>query len=1278
MSNNVAEKNNSFEDYYNIDNFNDSELQARLYAEIYYESNIEGESGTTDSSRTIKFDNMATETNVESKRIQHESEEQSLEQPSTSKITGDSQKIPSMHQSEFAQVETVLSRETNSAHGNKNSENPLVVQGKEKKENSAKKHKSSKHAKTTRKESSENDNNDTIYSKYNVVSKCVKQKVHLLLAEQMNKDEDSSDSEKSIFEVPVPPKPEPPLIDLQDSDEENGSNSRIDDVLILRNWNNVSLKTYSRGPPFRNRELEIPRSNPQDTSSKSKNTTRSYNKDTVNSGKSIQTSTSAQDVVEDIVLNCTTIQRGAKNLSEIKQLSKGAEIKQQSKSTENMSQNFKKTLSSKGNNKNVNLQQETSVTSGKKLQPMQRNIDKGNNVYFTHIERNKNSATEPCNPVIDRKRRYNNEIDDQSKQKRQCTSQQNNQSVISQYNSTGEKKNISNEFFESMSEEMKNYYNSSRGQENFDMRELQQGMSKDPRMWTILDEDLMPCPPSRRVRFWNVKCTNCNQDGHRRYDCPTPHRPPSCYMCGIKGHVEFRCPQKMCLTCGKPQNTFRNTCEYCRILYCTMCDSVGHEQNQCPDLWRRYHQTTDMSSKPQDPGNVIKPSRLLYCCNCTKRGHESSTCREYRWSENFPTPAAVTNYTDGPIYHPSSLHASSYPGPDSELDFSLSETTENETSIPQNTIDTQQTITTEDVESSVNQDTHLSNIDFYISPISQEIEHISPTKDDLKSSFIWPTVKTNFKSTKVNYITFSKLVCSYGIFPNKDDKDARMVLTTLNTFLSCVDNNFTMIKNLIEHRTAPNFLAILTAKAKIEFEVNIGFIYHKTLSLQLIAMKDYIESLYDLLKYWLNLPEDEKDYGIDVNLPVISIKMFNVLQSREAQLEKMRFKCYIDLVGGQDDPRLIYASVTSEKIKVKVHKRYKNKRYNEARLRDSISAKAYIRLRRNLFRLQTKLLMITNTEPEPNVYVRTFQDIMRRFRLGHYQTNEKLDTATYLRFNLLYNQLFVPHTSQNVHELLQRMELEEKKLKNSLQPESEIRHVLEKQQESEIHHIPANQENSVCTSTVYTSSATPYTSPNINSEYSSVINNQRNNEILNNEPSVNNTSLETSKLTNYNEITITIKNSLAQDSEIMPSNTAPMSPVKSKKSEPNKDFIQLSTSEVKVDSNISKNKQNVNVNNTQLSKKEKLKRLKEEKRLSDLKLNEMLKNQNIYDIALNLIKTARGFKLPYMKNVADETQRKVDKRTIKVKHLRSLSKLIRFEKNHQKTVSNFCNFLKKK
>jgi len=63
-------------DYYKTDNLDDSELQARLYAEIYYESNIDSESRAMDAPRTIKFNDMADETNIESEEMQHEPEKQ--------------------------------------------------------------------------------------------------------------------------------------------------------------------------------------------------------------------------------------------------------------------------------------------------------------------------------------------------------------------------------------------------------------------------------------------------------------------------------------------------------------------------------------------------------------------------------------------------------------------------------------------------------------------------------------------------------------------------------------------------------------------------------------------------------------------------------------------------------------------------------------------------------------------------------------------------------------------------------------------------------------------------------------------------------------------------------------------------------------------------------------------------------------------------------------------------------------------------------------------------
>jgi len=730
----------------------------------------------------------------------------------------DFQKTHSTDQTEFIEANTLTDIEVNPAQGcdDKNLEDPSVMQGKENTENSSKKSISSKHTQNTQESSQEKIHNDTVFSKYNVVSKCVKQK--RLLAKQTDEDKDSSDSEESIFEVPIPPKPNPPLIDLQDSDEENDSNSGIDkDDLILKKWeNNASVKTNSRMTSFRNCELEI-----------------LYDKSTINP----DIETSMQKVPEDIVLNCTTIQRGAKSISEIKQLS--SRVNQENKSTKDTNQNFKKTSpqnKSKRNNENTNLQQETSVTSERKLQMTQENVNKCHTYNLRSMKQNKTSEIATYIkrkriPINDQQKRYNDEIDSQSKQKRQCTIQQNNQDVMLQGNSDKEKRNISNEFFEPMSEEMRNYYNSTHGQENFDVRELQQGMSKDPQMWAILDEDIMPCP-RQPFRFWNVKCSNCHQNGHRRYDCPTLCKPPCCYMCGMKGHTESRCPQKMCLTCGKRQNTFRNTCEHCRVLYCTMCNSVGHEQDQCPDLWRRYHQTTDMSSAPQDPGNVMKPSKLLYCCNCAKRGHESSTCKEYRWSEHFPSPAVVTNYTDGPAYVPSNPRASSFSEPDSEF---LSGVKEIETSIPQSVIDIRMT---EDEKYFADIDIS-SNIDF---AISQEAIDISEMDGNLKSSFmasnIWPTVKTNLKQTKVTNVTFIRIIYSYGAV-RKNHKDTRMILKNLTTLFL---NRKSMYNNLINCRVAPVFLKTLFERTMIEFEVRIGFITHRTLSLQLLAIEVLAQS----------------------------------------------------------------------------------------------------------------------------------------------------------------------------------------------------------------------------------------------------------------------------------------------------------------------------------------------------------------------------------------------------------------------------------------------------
>ncbi|XP_011686198.1 PREDICTED: uncharacterized protein LOC105448969 isoform X2 [Wasmannia auropunctata] len=1203
MSDGITERKNNFEDYYKTDDLDDSELQARLYAEIYYESNVEGGSGTAEAPRTIEFDRIET-TNVESKSMQRESEEQPSA-PRTYEATGaDPQKTHSADQAEFAQVDTLAGREMNPAHecdNERSLEEPSIVQGQERTENSSKKRKFSKCAKNACQESSEKDNNDTTHSKYNVVSKGVKQK--RLLTKQTNKNKDNSDSEESVFEVPIPPKPKPPLIDLQDSDEESKSCGRLDeDDVVLRKWSNV-VETDSITNRFNNCESEILEAihSHQDSSTKRTNTVRLNNKDTANPSKSIETSARAQNFTEDIVLNCTTFQTGANSINEIRQLSKSVRANQESKSTEdsNQSKRASPQNKSKGNNENANLQQETSVTSGRKSQVTQQNV-----YNLRRVEPDKTLGAKSCNPVNDRKRRCNNDVDSQSKQKRQCIVQQDNQNVTPQSNSGGQKRNVSSDFFESMSEEMKNYYNTSRGQENFDVGELQQGMSKDPRMWAILDEDIMPSPTGRRIqRFWNTKCTNCQQEGHRHYMCPMVRKSPCCYMCGMKGHTESRCPRKMCLTCG-------------------------HEQEQCPDLWRRYHQTTDMTSVPQDPGNVMKPWRLLYCPNCAKRGHESSACREYRWSEHFPTPAAVTNYTDGPTYTPSSPRASTSSGPNPETGFS-SEARENEISTLQSATEVQQTMTEDAVSFPRNVNTLSSNNNFCTSRRADWILQI----DGLRSFMAnWPTDRKTIPKpievrVNIHQISFASIVWSYGVYHNKHHNKARMIVANLTKDFA---HRKSTLQSLAKRAINPGFLKALKEK-EIEFELKIGFI-NSDLTLLLIATKEYIKHLYDLFRYWLNLPDDEKDYGIDVTASTNPTKMYNLLQGRMPQLEKMRFTCYADYVGNISNPLWLYKAIKNEKNGLK---------------RFQGSRRKHLLLRRNLMRSQIKLLMIVNTEPEPNCFVRMFEGAMKRFKSELNQMGHRLDTATYLGLLLLYNYLFVPHTPEDVHETLRRMQSKEDE-------------TILPQAAPETHHVPDVPEIRE--------------QENLNS---STIINQQNNELsADGQNNKDDTLLETGKVTDRNcDETIVINDSLTEEnSPNIPLNTEPVS---DESRDPNSNEDQLSTGEVNIESTVSVDKQNANVYCAiDIPKEHSMKKSKKQQLKEEKKRSRELSKKKICSTASNLVEMARALKLPHMIDAADAIQKRISNQTVMRKHVKTLSKLIELEKFYQTTLNNYFKVLK--
>ncbi|KAJ2948201.1 hypothetical protein O0L34_g10011 [Tuta absoluta] len=172
--------------------------------------------------------------------------------------------------------------------------------------------------------------------------------------------------------------------------------------------------------------------------------------------------------------------------------------------------------------------------------------------------------------------------------------------------------------------EMEKFYNESWGGEDFNHREIQKNMSRDKSLWAIDPKDKMASFNRKR---YNVTCNYCNRPGHRDDTCRL--KPPVCFMCGNSGHMEPRCPSKICVNCGSPNHMYstmcRNCCNWGRVR-CAECGQPGHPPTHCPDLWRRYHNTTDITAYLEE-NRFTKKHNQMFCSGCTRRGHLVHTCR---------------------------------------------------------------------------------------------------------------------------------------------------------------------------------------------------------------------------------------------------------------------------------------------------------------------------------------------------------------------------------------------------------------------------------------------------------------------------------------------------------------------------------------------------------------------------------------------------------------------------------------------------------------------------
>lgn len=197
--------------------------------------------------------------------------------------------------------------------------------------------------------------------------------------------------------------------------------------------------------------------------------------------------------------------------------------------------------------------------------------------------------------------------------------------------------------------EMRDFYNEIDPQNaDITLEKIFRDLPDDPDLWRVKKSHATPNRTPNRY-FHGRHCTNCNRDGHNSKSCPEPKRRMLCIMCRTEGHTYFHCPDAHCLRCGNPGEPFSENCRKCRYLDtmdCRLCGGRGHIQNQCSDIWRRYHATLKKGQPLEPKKSVHLPATEVWCCNCGKKGHLVHQCRAYSYSCVPPLVTSVISYKE--------------------------------------------------------------------------------------------------------------------------------------------------------------------------------------------------------------------------------------------------------------------------------------------------------------------------------------------------------------------------------------------------------------------------------------------------------------------------------------------------------------------------------------------------------------------------------------------------------------------------------------------------------
>ncbi|EFN84373.1 uncharacterized protein LOC105183290 [Harpegnathos saltator] len=1296
-----------FKDYHKAENTdeeeNNNELLSQLYADIYYPSINEYELGPDVVSNAVPLSNCTINELSEQENIQYKlkdkaiSEFKAIEEPEEPVaeviVQAKGNNLVTLRTSNIAGPEEPIAEIIVQAKGNNLATlKTSNIAGKKKKKRSSKKQQLFKELNNKCWKKSEEkiitlDESDIeldMDTKYNVSQKKVKQEIQSYKTEKRISDNDT-DCE-SIFEVPPPSRPKPLLIDLQDSDNEDAGSSIDEEDLLegrLRGNKNapkdnsgVSNSRASSSSP----EVEIIEvlSNCQDkTADSTAINTLLLNKDTsVNKDISVNGRNTHIYKFNDIIMNCTMIQKSARRIDEIMHLSKGTKQNGRSMLNDDTSQRSKRPsqdMASGSNSTDIastshetcRTSQEGEIDTGTLTKKMRQdvNTNKINEPYnmvcsLKHAVQNlQNKLLEvSCNTTnnsmmsLKRHSEGNNEDNGESEnnagnssvdkgsgevksnspvRKRQRIPLTDQLKVVSTPQISGNKtiRNTlywTNYFFKPLPQQLKNFYSDSRGQENFDISKLQRSMSRDPRMWKILDEDLMPRPAMKRGRYWNKYSYQRNDHLHK--DCLEVSK-QRCCMCGMKGHMQWRCPQQVCLTCGKKQNSYLQTCDYCSTLLCTMCSSVGHKKEHCPDLWRRYHLITKEINKPQRLHHVMKPASQLHCCNCTKRGHESSTCKEFRWSRHFPTPAFVTNYTEGPMYQ-MEVH---FQRPFSSLIRLMDTENANVSSFKTKSNKMPNRQIHENTPVMKAQTKPYTDVGPSTSSACMETSEKMCTQKD-----------TVMMLTEATILIFVNVIYCCGNFHDKKNSNARVLVSNLSNHqeLSRSAKKFVQSK-FSNNAVNPVFLRKL--RKIVEFQIMIGLPTGKSeVMVQLVAPKECIYLLFRLLIHWLNLPFVEKQNGVNVNLPYNTNEMYQLLKNQ--------------------DIRHFNKNNKNPMKHMKLLTKFQNKLVNMPK------SKEYFHYQSCVWDIQTKLLAYIHSKPKPSAHFRNILLYIEALKSGT-KTNQ-LDAATYLDILLSYNNVFTPHTPPNL--------------------QTTIKHIMQLQQNSEKKSVFIGEQlpsNADVNPSIPSATSTSFMSQKINIINPFAITNiQRMSEDISNiaetnfteDINIQNMYENTSNIveTNFTE-NVDIYQPVISDAieNLMqpPQNCfLDVEPVLIDLENSEREDSQRSIDNVNINTNVQVTQQNVLTISTSNHSNNKKSGLQKRKKVL-LKTKKQLKNERLYKEAKEFVDKAYAFKLPYMIKAAEDLQTKIKNKMLVYKHLDVLKRMVNMENKHQKKIKAYCN-----